>query len=119
MRYLVIRNKDTLPEPLVWDGEKTHLEVIKERHLRHESISSAGYVVFNRDKNDFFITWHTPYADEPDEVKDKEDRQIVLDYMRSVYGHDPIVQNKMADEFEAQQRKNEEIRKRYFSKEGR
>lgn len=116
MRYLVIRNEDALPVPYVWDGEKTHLAMIKEKHIRHDMVSSVGYVAFDRSKNDFLITWHTPYADEVNEANDKQDRRIVLAYMRLTYGNSPSVKNKMADEFEAQQKKNTEIAARYFQK---
>jgi hypothetical protein len=115
MRYLVIREKDMQPQILVWDDEtQTHLSYIKKQKILHTNVSSAGYVTFNRAQNDFMITWHTPYADEPNEQIDIEDKNLLLSYMRQTYGSDENLKIKMADDFEEKQRKNEEIKKRFF-----
>lgn len=120
MRYLVIRKKENPPKILVWEDESlTHPAIIKEQKISHADISSVGYVVFNQATDDFMITWHTPYADEPDDKVDAEDKQLLLSHMRQVYGSDETTKRRMADEFDRQQRQNKEIRKQFFKGGGR
>ncbi len=80
----------------------------------HADISSVGYVTFNRSQNDFMITWHTPYADEPNEQIDIEDKNLLLFHMHQTYGSDETTKSRMANEFDIQQRNNEKIKNNFL-----
>ncbi len=113
MRYLVVRKENEDPKVYAWAGELTHLHMMKENKIKYSDASSAGYVVYDNKKQDFFITWHTPFQEEETEEQTQKDKKKVLSYMHSVYGDNEKIKKQMGAEFEAQQRRNAEIRAKY------
>ena len=113
MRYLVIREPGQMPKTIIW-GEKTpHPAMMKKNGIPQDHVSSAGYVTYRGDLKQFFITWHTRYPSDPNEEIDAEDKRLILKKMVALFGEDEAMKQKMAREFERQQKRNAEIEKEF------